>query len=109
VVLFVSDLRIRKGFTLIELLVVIAIIAILAAIAVPVFAQVKTAAKGTREMSNLRQIGCALTMYAIDNEDAVPPCREDLLNKTQVTWVDAVQPYVRASLLRRPALDVSPF
>lgn len=54
------------GFTLIELLVVIAIIAILAAILFPVFAQAKTAAKKTAEISNFKQVGLASAMYTGD-------------------------------------------
>jgi len=59
----------KHAFTLIELLVVIAIIAILAAILFPVFAQAKAAAKKTADLSNLKQIGTAITMYASDNDD----------------------------------------
>jgi prepilin-type N-terminal cleavage/methylation domain-containing protein/prepilin-type processing-associated H-X9-DG protein len=62
----------RRGFTLIELLVVIAIIAILAAILVPVFAQAREAARKTACLSNLKQIGAAVMMYAQDY-DEIPP------------------------------------
>ncbi|MFQ3587514.1 MAG: prepilin-type N-terminal cleavage/methylation domain-containing protein [Fimbriimonadaceae bacterium] len=66
-------LRLRvHAFTLIELLVVIAIVSILAAILFPVFAQAKNAAKKTGCMSNLRQIGTAITIYAADHDDAFP-------------------------------------
>ncbi len=61
-----------KGFTLIELLVVIAIIAILAAILFPVFAQAKTAAKKTADLSNLKQNMTASLMYANDADDYLP-------------------------------------
>jgi len=63
------------GFTLIELLVVIAIIAILAAILFPVFARAKESARRTKCLSNLRQLGTALSMYANDNKDFYPPAR----------------------------------
>lgn len=56
-------MRKNLGFTLIELLVVIAIIAILAAILFPVFTAAQKSAKGTRCMSNLRQIGLAFRTY----------------------------------------------
>jgi type II secretory pathway pseudopilin PulG len=53
-------------------LVVIAIIAILAAILFPVFAQAKTAAIHTQNISNIRQLGQAALMYVNDNEDTMP-------------------------------------
>ncbi|MCH8979592.1 MAG: prepilin-type N-terminal cleavage/methylation domain-containing protein [Armatimonadetes bacterium] len=62
----------QRAFTLIELLVVIAIIAILAAILFPVFASVKLAAKNTVEITQARQIGMALKMYLMDNDDTMP-------------------------------------
>lgn len=98
----------RNAFTLIELLVVIAIIAILAAILFPVFSQAKIAAKKTVDLSNMKQISLALMMYADDNEDQLPPCREDLLNKGQATWVDAIQPYSKSVLLRKSPFDNAP-
>ncbi|MEI8282050.1 MAG: type II secretion system protein, partial [Armatimonadota bacterium] len=62
----------KKAFTLIELLVVITIIAILAAILFPVFARAKAAAKQSVCISNLRQIGSAMTLYMGDNDDIFP-------------------------------------
>jgi prepilin-type N-terminal cleavage/methylation domain-containing protein len=66
---------VRRAFTLIELLVVIAIIAILAAILFPVFAQAKESAKKIVCVSNLKQIGTALQIYAADYEDTMPLTR----------------------------------
>ena len=62
----------RNGFTLIELLVVIAIIAILAAILFPVFAQAREKAKQSSCLSNMKQIGLAMKLYADDYEGDFP-------------------------------------
>ena len=60
------------GFTLIELLVVIAIIALLAAILFPVFAQAREKAREVTCLSNARQIGLGVRMYAQDYDETMP-------------------------------------
>jgi prepilin-type N-terminal cleavage/methylation domain-containing protein/prepilin-type processing-associated H-X9-DG protein len=62
----------RRAFTLIELLVVIAIIAILAAILFPVFAQAREKARATSCLSNMKQIGLGIMMYAQDYDENYP-------------------------------------
>jgi prepilin-type N-terminal cleavage/methylation domain-containing protein/prepilin-type processing-associated H-X9-DG protein len=66
----------RAGFTLIELLVVIAIIAILAGILFPVFAQAREKARQAACLSNLRQIGMALSQYVLDYDGLLPDRRD---------------------------------
>src|SRR5436309_11005749 len=64
--------RRERAFTLIELLVVIAIIAILAAILFPVFAQAREKARTTTCLSNLKQVGLGMQLYAQDYDEKLP-------------------------------------
>jgi prepilin-type N-terminal cleavage/methylation domain-containing protein/prepilin-type processing-associated H-X9-DG protein len=63
----------RRGFTLVELLVVIAIIALLIAILLPALLKANEQARTAKCLSNLRQIGQALGLYAVDNKGILVP------------------------------------
>lgn len=63
----------KRGFTLAEFLVVITIIAIATAVLIPVFSGAKKRAVGTVSVSNMRQLGTALLLYAEDNSGFLPP------------------------------------
>jgi prepilin-type N-terminal cleavage/methylation domain-containing protein/prepilin-type processing-associated H-X9-DG protein len=65
--------RKRRAFTLVELLVVIGIIAVLVALLLPSLNRAREQARRTNCLSNLRQIGAAILMYAQANEGETVP------------------------------------
>jgi prepilin-type N-terminal cleavage/methylation domain-containing protein len=110
----------RKGFTLIELLVVIAIIVILAGILFPAFASARRSAYNAACISNLRQVGLAVSMYTQDYDEAFPaacsltdryPQTVDAqppdwpAHKTPFAWV-VVAPYVKNPSIWRCPGDI---
>jgi prepilin-type N-terminal cleavage/methylation domain-containing protein/prepilin-type processing-associated H-X9-DG protein len=62
----------RRGFTLIEILMVIGIIAVLAGLLLTVRSRASDKATQAMCVSNLRQIGMAILMYAQENEQVFP-------------------------------------
>src|SRR5258708_17920709 len=90
---------ISRGFTAIAFIVVIAIIATLAAILFPVFAQARESARSISCLSNMKQMGLAVRMYADDYDETFPNirlyegtgncCNQDLI------WKNVVQPYIK--------------
>jgi prepilin-type N-terminal cleavage/methylation domain-containing protein/prepilin-type processing-associated H-X9-DG protein len=61
------------GFSLVELLVVIGIIALLISILLPALNSVRDHARTVQCLSNMRQLGAAMTMYADANRGIVIP------------------------------------
>jgi prepilin-type N-terminal cleavage/methylation domain-containing protein/prepilin-type processing-associated H-X9-DG protein len=96
----------RSAFTLIELLVVIAIIAILAAILFPVFAQARDKARASACLSNTKQMGTAISLYAQDYDETLPRYWDDVVGEPHNGkvppnpnplgyWHNQIQPYIK--------------
>ena len=84
--------RLGSAFTLIELLVVIAIIAILAALLLPALARAKESARSAQCLSQMRQIGLAVRLYADDHEDQFPRSQHSAFAHSELPWGRAMAP-----------------
>lgn len=77
----------KSGFTLIEILVVIAIVVLLAALLFPVFQSVRARSRTTVCISNLKQLGLAISQYAADYDDRLPyapnPSTKEVISRPQ--------------------------
>lgn len=68
----VSSFPARRAFTLLEIIIVVAILALLAAILFPAFSRAREKARAATCLSNYKQVGLAIHLYAQDNDDLSP-------------------------------------
>jgi len=80
----------RTGFTLIELLVVISLITVLIAILLPALQRARASARSMACLSNQRQIGTTLHIYAVDHRDYFPA---GYLSVDGSLWFQRLAPY----------------
>ena len=79
-----SPPTVARGFTLIEMIVVLGVIAIMMSLTYPAYLTFSQRAKGTKDMSNLRQIGAATQMYMNDNNGVFP-------GSATLTWTSQLE------------------
>ncbi len=89
--------RWMRAFTLIELLVVIAIIAILAAMLLPALATAKSKAHRIQCVSQLKQLGVGIALFAADRNEMLPPAGYGTPSG-QLAWDTYINRYIGGKL-----------
>jgi len=87
---------------------VIAIIAILAAILFPVFAQARDKARAATCLSNMKQLGLALSMYTQDYDETLPKGYHRMPDGSDYPWYLQVAPYTKNTAIFRCPSDRKP-
>ncbi len=84
-----TQIRRASGFTLIEMICVIAIIALLASLLFPVVARMTDKADTAKCLSNLRQVGIGVNLYANEHNNTLPVIETDPTNPVYDPSYDA--------------------
>ena len=106
----------RGGFTLVELLVVIGIIALLVGILLPSLAEARRQAQAAVEISQVRQMEIAHTMFMNDHDyRMIQPglghgfgAGASAHVNEQGAWINTLQTYYENPLVHRSPVDASP-
>jgi prepilin-type N-terminal cleavage/methylation domain-containing protein/prepilin-type processing-associated H-X9-DG protein len=95
-------MRSHRAFTLIELLTVIAIIGVLAGLLIPVVGAVRSKARSTACLSNMRQVGAASLLYLNDYKGRLPSSSHDRADDgSSRSWRETLKSYLGPEFIGR--------
>lgn len=91
------------AFTLIEMLTVVAVIGLLSALLLPAVQNAKSRSAAAKSISNLRQIGAGMNMFAAENDGSFPPAAAQIKNEQGQwsflgSWDAFIMPYLGADV-----------
>jgi prepilin-type processing-associated H-X9-DG protein len=102
----VADVARRRGFIILELLVVVAATAVLAALLSATVVQVRRMAARSQCNWNLRQVGTAISAFAVDNNTYLPQFSSHV---DEGFWVEQTYPYRSNNDVLHCVTDNRPF